>query len=66
MKEFKVKLKSVDPTGVEVDSKELSMMIHDENSMAYSRLYIEIGDCVYRIDNKGVIIEKITQYNTSD
>jgi predicted membrane-bound spermidine synthase len=63
MKDFKVKLVSLDPTGAEVDSKELSMSIHDKNSMSYSRLYIEIGDCIYRIDNKGDIIEKVKQFD---
>lgn len=63
MKNFKVKLVSLDPTGIEVDSKELSMIIYDKTEIAYSRLYIEICDCIYRIDNKGDIIEKIKQFD---
>jgi len=60
IKPFTVKLESVDPIGVTLKSSELSMMIIDESeSMIKERLFIHIGECLYRIDKTGLIIERI-------
>jgi hypothetical protein len=58
---FEVKLESIDPTGVVVKCQELSMMIVDdqESMINIDRLFIHIGECLYRIDNKGFIIERV-------
>jgi len=62
---FKVMLESVDPTGVVLKSEELSMMIvDDDNSMINNyRLFIRIGECLYRIDKKGFIIDRVLPVN---
>jgi hypothetical protein len=54
---FEVKLESVDPTGVVLKSEELSMLIvDDDNSMINNhRLFIHIGECLYRIDKRGLV-----------
>lgn len=58
-KEFKVKLESVDPSGRAVKSERLSMTIVDDpNSMIHERLYITIGECLYTINKRGIIIDK--------
>lgn len=56
---FKVKLESIDPVGCVLNKNELSIEIHDENSMIQERLFIHIGECLYRIDHKGFIIERL-------
>lgn len=60
-REFEVKLESIDPTGVILKSEELSMMIADdqESMINNDRLFIHIGECLYRVDRKGFIIERI-------
>jgi hypothetical protein len=66
-KKFEVKLESINPTGVVVKSKEVSMMIvDDEESMINNdRLFIHIGECLYRIDKKGFIIDRVIPIETS-
>jgi len=63
-RKFEVKLESIDATGVVLKSQELSMMIVDDpNSMINNdRLFIHIGECLYRIDKKGFIIERIVPH----
>lgn len=59
-KEFQVKLDSVDPTGVTTNSSEFFMDIIDDNEcMRVERLFLHVGECIYRIDNKGFIIERL-------
>ena len=60
-RKFEVKLESIDPTGVVLKSEELSMMIVDdqESMINNDRLFIHIGECLYRIDKKGFIIDRI-------
>ena len=57
MKRFKVKLEVVDPTGVAIKTKNLTMFINGEESMVKDRLYITVGNYKYRIDNNGLIID---------
>jgi hypothetical protein len=57
---FEVKLESLDPTGVATKTEELSMeIIDDENCMKHERLLIHIGECLYYVDKKGFIIERL-------
>lgn len=60
-RKFEVKLESIDPIGTVIESKELSMMIvDDEESMINNgRLFIHIGECLYRVDKRGFIIDRI-------
>ena len=66
-RKFEVKLESIDPTGVVVKSQELSMtIVDDEESMINNdRLFIHIGECLYRIDRKGFIIDRIVPHENS-
>ena len=59
MENLVVKLMSLDPTGIVVKEKKLTMSLYDKDSMRIDRLFIEIGNCVYSIDRNGNIIEKI-------
>lgn len=65
-KKFEIKLESIDPTGVVVKYEEVSMMIvDDEESMINNnRLFIHIGECLYRIDKKGFIIDRVIPIET--
>jgi hypothetical protein len=67
LEEFEVKLESIDPTGVILKSEELSMMIvNDQESMMNTdRLFIHIGECLYRIDKKGFIIDRVIPIENS-
>lgn len=59
-KEFKVKLESVDPTGVTINEGNIEMLvIDDKESMRKERLFIHIGDYLYRVDNNGRILDRI-------
>ncbi len=64
---FEVKLESIDPTGVVLKSEELSMMIVDdhESMISNDRLFIHIGEYLYRIDKKGFIIERVIPIDNS-
>ena len=67
-RKFEVKLESIDPIGVTLKSQELSMIIvDDQDSMINNdRLFIHIGECLYRIDKKGFIVEKVVPHEKSD
>lgn len=57
---MKVKLESLDPTGVPTKVSALSMeIIDDPECMRHERLFLHIGECLYHIDNKGYIKERI-------
>lgn len=62
MKEFKIKLKSLDPTGVTLKTEELSMELLDSESKI-DRLILYVGDCVYKIDHKGRIVSELIDNN---
>ena len=66
-RKFEVKLESIDPTGVVVKSQELSMMIVDdqESMINNDRLFIHIGECLYRIDKRGFIIDRVIPIDNS-
>jgi len=66
-RKFEVKLESIDPTGVVVKYQELSMMIVDdqESMINNDRLFIHIGECLYRIDKKGFIVERVIPIDNS-
>jgi len=58
---MKVKLDLVDPTGVVLESGSLSIgeVNNDKYSIAKKRFVLYIGDCMYMVDDKGVIIDRI-------
>jgi hypothetical protein len=59
-KNIEVKLESVDPTGVATKTSGFNMeIIDDKECMRVERLILYVGDCLYRIDNKGFIIERL-------
>ena len=61
LKKFDIKLESIGPVGDVNKSEELSMMIvDDDNSMINNnRLFLHIGECLYRVDKRGFIIERV-------
>ena len=59
-KNLQIKLESLDPTGVSIKKDEFTMeVIDDRECMRVERLILHVGDCLYRIDNKGFIIERL-------
>lgn len=59
-KKLVVKLVSYDPTAIIVKSESLTMdVIDDPESMIQDRLYINIGDHAYKINDSGKIIDKL-------
>ena len=57
---MKIKLESLDPTGVPTKVSALSMeIIDDPECMRHERLFLHIGECLYHIDNKGYIKERL-------
>ena len=60
-KKFEVKLESLDPTGFAIKSEELSMDIVDDNESMINndRLFLHIGECLYHVNKKGFIIDRI-------
>jgi hypothetical protein len=64
-KMFEVKLETIDPTGVPTQTEVLSMeVIDDKECMRQERLLIHIGECLYWIDKKGFIIDRIIPHET--
>ena len=65
-KMFEVKLETMDPTGVPTQTEVLSMeVIDNKECMKQERLLIHIGECLYWIDKKGFIIERIIPHETN-
>jgi hypothetical protein len=59
-KNLQIKLESLDPVGVTINKNEFTMeVIDDKECMRVERLILHVGDCLYRIDNKGFIIERL-------
>ena len=59
-KNLQIKLESIDPVGVAINKNEFTMeVIDDKECMRVERLILHVGDCLYRIDNKGFIIERL-------
>ena len=62
-KNLQIKLESLDPTGVSIKKNEFNMEVIDDNEcMRVERLILYVGDCLYRIDNKGFIIERLVPH----
>jgi hypothetical protein len=62
-KNLEIKLESLDPTGVPTKTYGFNMeIIDDKECMRVERLILYVGDCVYRIDNKGFIIERLVPH----
>ena len=62
-KNIEVKLESLDPTGVATKFNDFIMeVIDDKECMRVERLYLHVGDCLYRIDNKGFIIDRVVPH----
>lgn len=57
---FDVKLESLDPTGIAIQTEGFSMEIIDDNECRkQEKLVIHLGDCLYRVNNQGFIVERI-------
>jgi hypothetical protein len=65
MENIEVKLESIDPTGVAIETKTIHMPIYDEESMVKRRLILHIGECLYSVDTKGYIIERLVPHHTN-
>jgi len=65
METIELKLESIDPTGVAIESKTIHIPIYGDESMVKRRLYLHIGECLYSVDNKGYIIERIIPHHTN-
>jgi hypothetical protein len=64
-KKINVELLSVDPLGCVLQSEKLSMKIENEDSTVKTRLVIIIGECLYNLDNKGLIIDRLVPHEIS-
>ena len=59
-KNLEVKLDIVTPLGeVELSDTLTIEVIDDSECPKIDRLLLHVGDCLYRIDNKGFIIERL-------
>ena len=59
-KNIEVKLESIDPLGTPTSSDKFIMeAIDGTECMKQERLILHVGECLYRIDNKGYIIERL-------
>jgi hypothetical protein len=59
-KNLQIKLESLDPTGVAIKKNEYIIeVLDDKECVRVERLILHVGDCLYRIDNKGFIIERL-------
>ena len=62
-KNIQVILESLDPTGVSTKKNEFTMEVIDNTEcMRVERLYLHVGDCLYRIDNNGFIIDRVVPH----
>ena len=63
-KNLKVKLDIVTPVGeVEKSSDTLTIeVIDDSECPKVDRLFLHVGDCLYRINNEGLIIERLVPH----
>ena len=62
-KDLEIKLQSVDPVGLTLKKNEFTMEVIDDNEcMRVERLILHVGDCLYQIDNKGFIIERLVPH----
>ncbi len=62
MKQFIIKLESIAPDGVVKWEETLSTVINEKD---YNRLFLHIGECIYRIDNKGFIIDRVIPHDSN-
>lgn len=66
-KKIEVKLQSLEPTGTPTVTNGFTMDVIDDNECPkVERLYLHVGECLYRIDKKGFIIERVIphEHNT--
>jgi hypothetical protein len=57
---FEIKLQSVDPTGIVTKEESLQMeILRNGVSMRCERFMVYIGDCLYRIDSNGFILDSL-------
>jgi len=64
---FKVRLESLDPTGVPTNVEALSMeVIDDPECMRHERLYLHIGECLYHVDKSGFILQRAVPHENFD
>jgi len=63
METIELKLESIDPTGVAIESKTIHIPIYSEEGMVKRRLYLHIGECLYSVDTKGYILERLVPHH---
>lgn len=59
MKKIEVVLENRNPVGDIIKSTQTSLDLYDGDSMIKNRLFIHIGECLYSVDERGFIIERI-------
>jgi hypothetical protein len=65
-KNLEVKLESVDPTGFIEKSKSFELeVIDDKECPKLDRLFLHVGDCLYRINEKGLILERLVPHENN-
>ena len=66
-KNLEIKLDIVTPIGeVEKTSGILTLeVIDDKECPKLDRLFLHVGDCLYRIDNKGLILERLVPHENN-
>lgn len=66
-KNLEIKLDIVTPLGeVEKTSGTLTLeVIYDKECPKVERLFLHVGDCLYRIDNKGMILERLVPHENN-
>jgi len=65
MKDLEVKIESMAPDGVVVDEWSMKIGMKENEGKNVTRLFLHIGECLYRIDNKGFIIDRIVPHENS-
>ena len=61
MKKINLKIESLDPTATPIKSESLSLELNEN----YNRLILHIGECLYRVDEKGFIIERLVPHESN-
>jgi hypothetical protein len=60
-----IKIESLDPTGIAFKSDSLKIELENIDSNKTDRLFLHVGEYLYRINNDGKIIETIVSHNNN-
>jgi len=66
MKELKVKIEVVSSDGCTLEKKEQTVIInaYQPESIKKDRIFLEVGECLYIMDENGYIKDQILNVNT--